>query len=713
MNRARLAKRALIVMFVLSLSLAIPASAMSADNVELAWQKTFDGLGDNRVWDIEDAGDGGFVISAISVSAYSIDATLTVSRFDNSGNQLWVTQIPHVLASDRWQVIKSSDDGYAVAGARSGDRAILIKLDSSGNILWERTVFSGIATSVVESADGGLVVCGYNNHFTVISKVTSLGEQLWEKELQLGPNMNWSYDIQQTSDGGYVVTGSMLKLSEYQNWDQMMLAKTDSESEALWYKTFGTAGIDYSMSVAETADGYIIAGESDSDFDMHIKASLTKTDTSGNLIWERRFTESLISQVGSVIVTEDGNYLLVGRFYGDEDSNNGAWATKIGTGGATIWSKTFGEFGANFAISAIASNGSYLIAGNAGSRTWVAKLSENIITNSPPIANANGPYYVDEGGAVTFDAAGSYDPDGDALKYRWDFDDDGIWDTDWLTVTEILCQQQFLDDYDISCYVKLEVTDGELTNTAGTTLTISNVVPKVGSLQALGAPSAASKVIEVMGAFTDAGIFDNHTAMWDWGDGSTSAGIVQEQDGAGSATGTHIYTTPGVYELKLTVTDKDGGSSSAVYQYIVIYDPLAGFITGSGWIDSPAGAYMPDLTLAGKAAFGFISKYRKGTTTPEGSTQFRLDMGGFSFSSTDYEWLVVAGDKAKYKGAGTINGLGDYGFMLTALDGMHDSFRIKIWDKLTNAVIYDNKMGASDIGYDATEIAGGSIVIHK
>ena len=71
-------------------------------------------------------------------------------------------------------------------------------------------------------------------------------------------------------------------------------------------------------------------------------------------------------------------------------------------------------------------------------------------------------------------------------------------------------------------------------------------------------------------------------------------------------------------------------------------------------------------------------------------------------------------DKAKFKGVGTINGGGNYGFMLTAIDGSPDTFRIKIWDKDNgDAVVYDNQMGAEDSEYEATVLGGGNIVVHQ
>lgn len=84
-----------------------------------------------------------------------------------------------------------------------------------------------------------------------------------------------------------------------------------------------------------------------------------------------------------------------------------------------------------------------------------------------------------------------------------------------------------------------------------------------------------------------------------------------------------------------------------------------------------------------------------------------------------YEWLVVAGLKAMYKGTGTINGAGNYGFILSAIDEALtpstdvDLFRIKIWDKENEAIIYDNQIGEADDADLITGIMGGSIVIHK
>jgi PKD repeat protein len=225
--------------------------------------------------------------------------------------------------------------------------------------------------------------------------------------------------------------------------------------------------------------------------------------------------------------------------------------------------------------------------------------------------------------------------------------------------------------------------------------------------------------VQVSAEFTYSGVLDTHTALWDWGDGTTSAGVVEEAKGSGSVSGSHAYSVPGVYTVGLVVTDENGTSHEAIFQYVVVYDPAGGFVTGGGWIDSPPGAYIDDPSLTGKATFGFVSKYQKGARVPTGQTEFQFKVADLNFHSDSYDWLVVAGARAQFKGEGTINGAGGYGFMLVAIDGQQtggggvDKFRIKIWDMAGDGIIYDNQVGADDYGPAATKLGGGSIVIQK
>lgn len=445
------------------------------------------------------------------------------------------------------------------------------------------------------------------------------------------------------------------------------------------------------------------------------------------------------------------------------------------------------------------------VEGNQIEHGWIYEFEvyEYVDTNQPPIADAGEPYQADEGSPVTFDASSSSDPDGDVLQYRWDFESDGTWDTNWLNVPTVT--QTWANDWSGSA--TLEVSDGELTSTDTATVTISNlnpvveagndqsnvkegdaitfsgsytdsgsadthiilwdfgdgatasdtlnpthvyadngvytatltvtdddggvgtdtltinvnnVNPTVGEIISPIDPTSLNTPITTSCTFTDAGLEDAHTGIWNWGDGTSSVGFVSEENGAGTITGQHPYAEAGVYLVTLTVTDEDGGSSSITTEdYVVIYNPEGGFVTGGGWINSPENAYVENPDLVGKATFGFVSKYEKGATVPTGKTEFQFKVADLNFKSTSYDWLVVAGSKAKYKGTGTINGGGNYGFMLSAVDGDSiDKFRIKIWDKDNGDItVYDNEIdNGIPIDEDAdpsTAISGGSIVVHK
>jgi hypothetical protein len=250
------------------------------------------------------------------------------------------------------------------------------------------------------------------------------------------------------------------------------------------------------------------------------------------------------------------------------------------------------------------------------------------------------------------------------------------------------------------------------------------VPPGMGSIN-VDPPSALVAVGEDLDftvVFTIPNTVDLDTATWDWGDGGISdcppgsaACMVDPGDGiVGTLAGSHAYSEPGIYTVQATVLDRFGQVDTSTFEFVVVYDASGGFATGGGWINSQAGAYKPDPTLAGKATFGFVSKYKKGATVPTGRTEFKFQVADVSFHSDTYHWLVVNqnGTNAQFKGDGTVNGAagpgGDnYQFMIWAKDDSSDTFRIKIWymDSETPIVVYDNGV--------KQPIDGGNIAVHK
>ncbi len=339
------------------------------------------------------------------------------------------------------------------------------------------------------------------------------------------------------------------------------------------------------------------------------------------------------------------------------------------------------------------------------------------VANRPPSAAFTFPAGVDEGSAFTLSLTNVHDVAADVagLGYRFSC---GIGFGAWGGAPSVTCPTSDNDTRGVEAEIRDK--DGGVSTYAGTVV-VSNVQPRLGPIAVPLDPIPLGGTVTASGTFTDPGGADTHTGyvQWDF-DGSFNPASPGVDEVIKRLTASNRLGV-GVYTISLRVRDDDGGEDTrAASSYVVVYDPSTGFVTGGGWITSPAGAYAPDPTLSDKASFGFVGKYLKGATAPSGNTEFQFQTARFAFQSTSYQWLVVAGARAQLKGEGTINGGATaYGFLLTAIDGQVsggggvDRFRIKIWDRSTGAVIYDNQRGAPEDGDAATALGGGSIVIHR
>lgn len=194
--------------------------------------------------------------------------------------------------------------------------------------------------------------------------------------------------------------------------------------------------------------------------------------------------------------------------------------------------------------------------------------------NRPPTAAINGPYTGQEGTALSFSSAGTLDPDGDALTYLWDFGDG-------QTSSAANPGHSYSDNGSYS--VTLTVSDGKGgTDAKTTTATITNVAPVVNA----GADVSVkpSTAFSLNASFSDRGTGD---APWsysvDWGDGST-ADTGSKSSQTEPITGSHTYATEGTYTVRVSVTDKDGATTTDAVVVTVSSnrDPLASFtINGS------------------------------------------------------------------------------------------------------------------------------------
>jgi hypothetical protein len=241
---------------------------------------------------------------------------------------------------------------------------------------------------------------------------------------------------------------------------------------------------------------------------------------------------------------------------------------------------------------------------------------------------------------------------------------------------------------------------------------VTNAAPQLTQINAPATPVAVINAVPVSIGFADNNLA---SALIEWGDGSSSS--YAAENGTALIAGSHLYAMPGLYSLKVTLTDACGAQANGTYEYVMVNAPADGFITGGGWINSPAGALIGSAAM-GKASFSFDAKYDPSTGLSSGSATFDFPAGALSLASTRIDWLVVADARAWIKGAGTVNGVSGYSFLLSAVDSElngyrnMDTFRMQIWDQ-RGTLVYDSQVNAPRNAAAAQVIAGGSIVVHK
>ncbi|MDN5309164.1 MAG: hypothetical protein PWP14_558 [Methanolobus sp.] len=706
------------------------------------WNKTFGGTGYDGAYSVQQTSDGGYILAG-TTTIDNVELSGWLIKTDSAGIEEWNIKLNDGGATSVRQTL---DGGYILAGIKGSQ-------DSSDALLVKIAGTSTVGTDIIIN-DTTPYTIGVGDALTIGVGDTLTIENGGTLTIEEGGTLT-------IEDGRYIDNGG--RINNYGTIDNSGQIDNNNKDGVIYHDNGGT--IDNYGEIYNNEggtidnDGWIdnygtiendgiidnsgvIYHDNDGTIDNYGEIYNNEGGTIDNYgeldnygtINNKGF---LYCDVGTIYNNEGGTIDNYGTIYNDYGTienygeiynNEGSTLKNYGTienygdsihnYGTIANAGTIDNYGtfANYAGGTIENAG--IINIFSGTLTGEGSISGegsiNDYTTVELVADAGGPYNAVEGSEITFDASKSSDLDGDALQYRWDFESNGTW-TAWST--EPTSTYTWNDDWEGMATV--EVSDGKLNNTSTAAVTVTNADPVVGTIVSPIDPCQVNTLVSVSGTFSDPGTEDTHTAVWNWGDGTTSVGTVSETDGAGTVTGEHTYVSPGVYWVNVTVTDDDGSSTSrASEQYVVVYDPSGGFVTGAGWIYSPAGAYTDAPSIEGKATFGFVSKYEKKAAALTGNTEFEFKIADLKFKSTSYDWLVIAGSQAKYKGSGTINGAGDYGFMLSAVDGAVkgdsvDKFRIKIWDKASGEIVYDNEVGVSEDEEPSTAIGGGSIVIRK
>jgi hypothetical protein len=287
--------------------------------------------------------DGGYVWAGELQNSNGSDCAIVV-KLDSIGNIQW--QKTYGVAANATDIRQTIDGGYIVGGVTpiiSGMNPApymivegwIAKLDSSGTVQWQKVLSSSqnvMTNSVIQTADGGYALTGLANANVLVAKFDSNGNVKWQTLYTSPSALGIGYSIVQTSDGGYMVGG-------YDN-DSPFLAlalRLGSNGQVQWAKTYNVSGATSKFfSVHQTSDGgYAFAGQFVTGIGYYYgyNAWMVKTDSSGNVQWQKAYgNPNYAASFQKLGLTSDGG-LVAGGYTLEFNNQNEAYIVKTDSSG--------------------------------------------------------------------------------------------------------------------------------------------------------------------------------------------------------------------------------------------------------------------------------------------------------------------------------------------------------------------------------------------
>jgi len=427
------------------------SSTIISDGPVVEWVKNFGGAGNDRGNSVVQTFDGGFVLTGFTRSYGSSEADMWLIKTDYNGDMEWNRSFGGLTSEWGRSVIQTSKGDYLIVGGTESygvglNDVWLIKTDNQGNEIWNKT-YGGCdydcGFSILETLSNDYILTGYTKSFGSGSqdlwliKTDSKGNLIWNKTFG-GLGDEKGAVIQQTGDNGYIITGYT------SSWGtgicDVWLIKIDESGNEQWNKTYGNAFISMGLSVQQTIDGgFIISGTQD-DIDYgNSEIWLIKTDSNGNIIWDKLFCGEFNSVGFSVVQTDDGGYFITGYTNSYYDFRwPDMYLIKTDENGFMMWDETIGGKDADvcFSMSKTSDGGLILI----GFTEFYNESSFDVcLIKIAPFENNHPDKPSRPSGEISGKTGDEYiyqtsttDSDGDQVWYKWYWNDKINETSGWL-----------------------------------------------------------------------------------------------------------------------------------------------------------------------------------------------------------------------------------------------------------------------------------------
>jgi len=355
------------------LGLIVSSNAQPPDTL---WTRLYGNDGRDRANYVLPTEDNGFIVTGEAFKTENNDSDLYLIKVDGNGVEEW----RRFYGGDRddvgESVVQISNDDFVVLGrtesfGNGGKDFWLLKVSSEGEEEWNYTYGgsgSDHAAVIRKTNDNGFVLVGRTNSFgsggsdVWLLKIDEQGNEIWNQTYG-GSDGEYGYDVQQTTDGGYIITG--YSSDSHGNWD-LLLIKTDISGGEEWMREYGGILRETGGGVLQTPDqGFIVAGINESIDPGNMNWWLLKTDSFGEVVWERTYGGSNFDICACIDATQDGGYILGGWTPSFGAGSVDIWIVKTDSLGNEVWNQTFGGPWSDGSYSVKQTiDGGYIIAGD-------------------------------------------------------------------------------------------------------------------------------------------------------------------------------------------------------------------------------------------------------------------------------------------------------------------------------------------------------------
>jgi hypothetical protein len=345
------------------------SATAASDRVNLleaavVWERTYGGEGDDRAFYAATVADG-FLVVGSSTSFQQDKTSAWVLRLDSEGNVLWNRTFLEGAGSE-FRFILCLDDGFVLVGnvfQSSGNTdGYVVKVDDEGKTSWNVTLGGEEVDklfSATETQDGFVLVgltysFGADSEVWVV-KIDGDGNEVWSKTYG-GAMEDAGRAVAPIEGNHYFVAGYTNSMG---NGDyDFLLLRIDASGNMVWNKTYGGIESDKAYAIAETAGGCVAVGDTRSKGEGESDAWIIKVDANGNLVWDKAVGGGGFDMPTCIAVSNYEGYLAGGFTFSFGNGERDFWLFKVDDSGNLVWSCTVGrsEFEEAYAALEVAEN---------------------------------------------------------------------------------------------------------------------------------------------------------------------------------------------------------------------------------------------------------------------------------------------------------------------------------------------------------------------